>query len=215
MNDLQATAANNSIVPASASASAVDINAPASLDKLQLLNCDNQFVPVSSIWSSGSQQRTIVIFVRHWLCTACQDYMRLCWSEFSKQTNASDLNVKLVVIGCGTIKLGKSIASDIGCLNDSRFALYVDEKRQVYKALGMHSRVVMDCSLLWRGIARALYQGMTKCWCFCSSGATDQQGATFVYDKQGNCLFKHIEERPGDHPNLKNVFIAAQIKSVQ
>jgi len=91
------------------------------------------------------------------------------------------------------------------------FRLYVDPKREVYKSLGLLHSTYFNCSQCLSGTWRALKQGITKCWCMCSSGDVKQQGGVFVLNSQGECLFKHLEQTPKDHANIKDIFEAAGI----
>ena len=70
----------------------------------------------------------------------------------------------------------------------------------------------MTAALCVAGTSRALWQGVTRCWCFCSAGDVKQQGAAFVLTPQQTCLFRHVEARPGDHADAAQLFAAAGLQ---
>lgn len=195
---------------------------------------------------------TIVVLVRHFLCMYCQDYFKQIWNEF-KQTdyyqdqaqNESDnepnkqtdnqlhnrsnsrstrsSKVQLIVIGSGSPSLGRSLATEYGAEGDDSFALYVDRELVVYKSFDLRRGGKVRFNDVMRGTARALWQGITRCWCMCQSGDVQQQGGVFVIkpttsqtDQSNNqsleCVFAHIDQDGGDHANTDEVFRAAGIK---
>ncbi len=166
------------------------------------------------------------------MCSACQDYWVDIWKSFV-DSSAPGLGVGLAVVGCGAPKLGIALAKDFGSLpsdsekeskqaNDQSassvsagrrvFSLYSDQSREIYKQLGLKSRVVFKCGLCLEGTWRALKQSFCKCWpCLGSSGDVTQQGGAFVLTQAGQCLLKHIEQEPGDHEQTK-VIIQCAVK---
>ncbi|KAK7035298.1 hypothetical protein VNI00_012065 [Paramarasmius palmivorus] len=86
-------------------------------------------VPFGDLWKN---QKTVVIFIRHFLCPLCQDYM------FSISRNISadmlkDEGIQLVIIGNGCYELIKYYRK----IFRSPFAIYTDPGREVYNAMGM------------------------------------------------------------------------------
>jgi hypothetical protein len=145
---------------------------------------------------------------------------RKVWQEFT-QSNAPDKHVELIIIGCGTIKLGTSLGKEFGSIAaegeapteyQKLFKLYVDQQREAYKALGMKEASHVTCARCCAGLFSALKQGITRCWCFCSSGDVKQQGGAFVLNPEGDCLFKHQEKNPTDHADIQQLFEAAGIQ---
>ncbi len=164
-------------------------------------------VNCESLWSN--HPLTIVVLLRHFLCSECQDYFSAAWSAFSASL-APSLGVGLAMVGCGSPSLGRSLARDYGAipkqknsdpptLAQQNFHLYCDQTLKIYRELGLKSKVVFRCDFCIKGPWRACVQGITKCYCFCQSGDVKQQGGIFVFRQSGDCIFKRIEDAPGDH----------------
>lgn len=124
-------------------------------------------------------------------------------------------NVQLIFIGCGTTGLGKSLYKRIIGEKDPSISMYTDPKREAYAAMGANYGLAkFRCGKCVSGTCMALWQGITRCWCFCSAGNVEQQGAAFVLTPQQTCLFKHIEKEPGDHADANELFRAAGLSIV-
>lgn len=181
---------------------------------IQIVDRNNQLVPLSSIWTSSPT--TIVIFVRHFLCLDCQDYFIEVWNALAKaKAEGRGKGVKLVVVGCGTIKFGLSLADSIGATSSEsaagHFDLFVDQKREAYRALGLTYGTHVTCHACCCGTVRALWQGLSRCWCITSSGDVKQNGGVFVMHQDGQCVLAHIETIPADHAPVQQVLTAAGI----
>ncbi|KAG8892473.1 hypothetical protein FRC00_011999, partial [Tulasnella sp. 408] len=78
-------------------------------------------------------QVTIVIFIRHFWCPMCQDYMKSIAKEL-EPGRLAQARVKLVVIGCGDPGMIRSYNDKIV---KSPFEMYTDPKLILFTALGM------------------------------------------------------------------------------
>ncbi|KKA28226.1 hypothetical protein TD95_005411 [Thielaviopsis punctulata] len=79
---------------------------------------------------SGAE-RTLVIFVRHFFCGNCQEYIRGLSAEI--QPEALPVNSAIVIIGCGDPQLINMYVDATGC----KYPLYTDPERKVFDRLGM------------------------------------------------------------------------------
>ncbi|KIJ66908.1 hypothetical protein HYDPIDRAFT_85923, partial [Hydnomerulius pinastri MD-312] len=91
-------------------------------------------------------QKTIVIFIRHFWCPLCQDYM------FSVSSNVDpkllkQAGVNLVVVGNGSYNMIKSYRQ----IFRTPFSVYTDPSLRLYKALGMTLRTMEPKSQRKRG----------------------------------------------------------------
>jgi len=92
--------------------------------------------------------------------------------------------------------------------------IFVDPTKQIHRALGLKYGIEqLSCSRCLAGTWRALWQGLTRCWCMCDAGDPRQQGAIFVMDRAGKPLFQHLERFPSDHAKVAEVFRAAGIST--
>ncbi|TXT15554.1 hypothetical protein VHUM_00057 [Vanrija humicola] len=80
---------------------------------------------------SGHPPKTVLIFIRHWWCGACQNYM-----EFSLANVDPELvrqhNLRVVLIGCGSWKSIKNYRALFNC----EYEMYTDRSKKIYKMLG-------------------------------------------------------------------------------
>ncbi|KAK4199361.1 AhpC/TSA antioxidant enzyme-domain-containing protein, partial [Triangularia verruculosa] len=79
-------------------------------------------------------RRVLMVFVRHFYCGNCQDYLRTLSSAFSPADLLGlPIPTFIVVIGCGDAGLIDMYTSETGC----PFPVYTDPTRKLYAELGM------------------------------------------------------------------------------
>ncbi|KAK4180534.1 AhpC/TSA antioxidant enzyme-domain-containing protein [Triangularia setosa] len=79
-------------------------------------------------------RRVLLVFVRHFYCGNCQDYLRTLSSAFSPSDLLGlPIPTFIVVIGCGDQGLIDMYTSETGC----PFPVYTDPTRKLYAELGM------------------------------------------------------------------------------
>lgn len=124
---------------------------------------------------------------------------------------ANKEQVHLVFIGCGTPKLGNSLYKRlVSAEKDPQISMYTDPKREAYAAMGTNYGIPkFHCKTCVTGCCAAVWQGISRCWCFCSAGNVEQQGAEFVMTSQQACVFRHVEKEPGDYADATALFGAA------
>lgn len=93
---------------------------------------ENKSIPFKSLYEG--KNRVLVIFVRHFFCGQCQEFMR----TLSDSVTPEDLlklstPTELVIIGCGQPELIPFYKEQTHC----RFPLYADPTRALYTKLGM------------------------------------------------------------------------------
>jgi hypothetical protein len=144
--------------------------------------------------------------------SAAQDYFRAAWAAYSTQyTPTSPISPPhFNVIGCGSGRLAKSLAIDIGAFGHPTFHIYTDQERRAYQALGLVYKTHFECGKFLRGLGLALWQGATRCWCICESGDIKQNGGAFVVEgATGHCLLAHVDRTPAEHAAIDDVLRAA------
>lgn len=119
--------------------------------------------------------------------------------------------VKLVFIGCGAPGLGNSLYKRlVSAEKDPQISMYTDPKREAYTAMGAAYGIPkFYCGKCLSGCCMAMWQAGSRCWCMCSAGNVEQQGAAFVLTPQQQCVFRHLEKEPGDHADPNSLFAAA------
>ncbi|KAH7926376.1 hypothetical protein BV22DRAFT_1009244 [Leucogyrophana mollusca] len=163
------------------------------------------------------EQKTIVIFIRHFWCPLCQDYM------FSVSDNADprvlkQAGVNLVVIGNGSYNMIKSYRQ----IFRTPFAIYTDPSLRVYTALGMtlhppeHSTEPRRRGYVRHGpmggikmvVLNALRVGMPV---WEKGGDVAQLGGEFVLGPGLTATFAHRMRTTRSHAPIVSVLAAAGI----
>ncbi|KAG9636352.1 hypothetical protein KCU86_g19755, partial [Aureobasidium melanogenum] len=79
-------------------------------------------------------RRTIVIFIRHFNCESCADYVRALSKAFSPGDLASrSIPTRLTIVGCGSPTFISTYLERTGC----KFEIFTDPSRVTYDTLGM------------------------------------------------------------------------------
>ncbi|CAI5786980.1 Uncharacterized protein PODLI_1B001750 [Podarcis lilfordi] len=93
-----------------------------------VVDASGKAVPFGSLYR---ERKAIVVFVRHFLCYACKEYVE----DLGKipKTFLQDANVRLVVIGQSSHHHIKPFCT----LTDYPHEMYVDPEREIYRTLGM------------------------------------------------------------------------------
>ncbi|KFA74793.1 hypothetical protein S40288_06623 [Stachybotrys chartarum IBT 40288] len=82
----------------------------------------------------NAARRVLVIFIRHFFCGNCQDYLRtLSESITPEMLLRLPVSTFITVIGCGDPKLIETYAAETKC----PFPIYTDPNRALFQALGM------------------------------------------------------------------------------
>lgn len=79
-------------------------------------------------------RRVLVVFVRHFFCGNCQEYLRTLAESITTDSLLSlPVSTFITVVGCGDPRLIDMYARETGC----PFPIYTDPKGQLFAALGM------------------------------------------------------------------------------
>ncbi|KAL2816596.1 Sodium:solute symporter family-domain-containing protein [Aspergillus cavernicola] len=146
----------------------------------------------------NASQRTLVVFVRHFYCGSCQEYLR-SMVEVITPDYLSHLPVttSVAIIGCGSPSLIDHYAAEVG---GCPYPLYCDPTLKLYDDLGMYTtwdlgphpayirksmvRVVLES--FWQ-IFRLLPAGLAL-----SGGPKSQVGGEFLFELSGDGEEKRI-----------------------
>ncbi|KAF8591207.1 hypothetical protein K439DRAFT_1289389, partial [Ramaria rubella] len=96
---------------------------------LDVLDAQGHKVRFGSLWQA---QPTCVIFIRHFWCPSCTDYVRSITEEVDLEI-LDEAGVKFVIISNGAPAMIKSYSS----IFNLPFPLYTDPSRALYRTLGM------------------------------------------------------------------------------
>ncbi|KAL4066937.1 AhpC/TSA antioxidant enzyme-domain-containing protein [Scleroderma yunnanense] len=172
-------------------------------------------VPFSDILKD---KKTIVIFIRHFWCAMCQDYMFSLSSTVDPKL-LKQANTNLVVIGNGSFNMIKSYRQ----IFHTPFAIYTDPSMRLYSALGMMNPGKTSAkSQIKRGsyvrhgnmsglamvVANAVRVGM-PIWE--KGGDPAQLGGEFVFGPGMTVSFAHRMPNAGCHAPIQRVLAAAGV----
>ncbi|KAK7062899.1 hypothetical protein VNI00_000396 [Paramarasmius palmivorus] len=172
-------------------------------------------VPFGTLWQD---QKTVVIFIRHFLSPSCQEYM----SSISQTVGFETLRqqgVKLVVVSNGHFGLIKYYRK----IFQTPFDVYTDPTHEIYNALGMTLRLGSNdkgagprpaymrhgrVRRLGSVIAKAIRVGM-PIWRNC--GNKNQLGGEFVLGPGLQCRFAHRMPFSRAHLNIEELMEKAGV----
>lgn len=100
--------------------------------ELTVLGEDNEAVKFGELVDGPSNQRAIVVFVRHWLSPSCGTYLKALITQLTPQVLAR-ARARVVVIGLGSPSMIKGYRAHFEC----PFPVYTDPGRKLHDVLGL------------------------------------------------------------------------------
>lgn len=169
--------------------------------------------------------RTLVIFIRHFFCGYCQEYLRsLLANSALSYTNLEEHDLKVKIIGCGAPSLIKSYRAVTKI--PKTWQLYADPTTTIYKALGMHrslSRGDHNPRYVQRSFSgnmwRSMVQGLRRIPQGDAGGAGgwDVQGGEFLFETAGSgeiqLKWSHRMQHSRDHTEVDDLLYAIGLRT--
>ncbi|KAI9439740.1 hypothetical protein H4582DRAFT_1813115 [Lactarius indigo] len=191
--------------------------------RMQVVRENGVRVQFGELWRT---QRTVVIFIRHFWCPLCQDYLTSLMRD-GDHAALSRSGVRLIVIGCGSYGLIRSYRQ----IFRLPYELYVDASpgQELYRALGMSqapsgahkTRPATEGSStgsyvrhgavsgLAMVVAHALRVGMPV---WERGGDAAQLGGEFVLGPGLSCTYAHRMQSSAGHAPIVDVLAAAGVR---
>ncbi|XP_006129441.2 peroxiredoxin-like 2C isoform X1 [Pelodiscus sinensis] len=173
---------------------------------------DGQKVPFGALFR---EHRAIVVFVRHFLCYTCKEYVE----DLAKipKNLLQDAKVRLIVIGQSSYHHIKPFCSLTGYHHE----IYVDPEREIYKIFGMKRGEAATSSVksphvksnLLSGSIRSMWRAMTGP-AFDFQGDPAQQGGAMILGPGSSVHFVHLDKNRLDHAAINTVLQLAGVKTV-
>ncbi|RDW67496.1 peroxiredoxin-like family protein [Aspergillus mulundensis] len=151
----------------------------------KLLDRQGNELPFRDIYSATD--RTLVIFVRHFFCGSCQEYLQRLSDTITQDVLSSlPTSTSIAIIGCGDPSLIDYYAEYTRC----PYPMYCDPSRKLYDTLGMISswEVGPQPGYISKGIPRlvveGIWQGLRQIWSgkIFKAGPGEQQGGEFLFE---------------------------------
>jgi len=164
-----------------------------------------------------AQQKTVVVFIRHFFCGVCQGYVEQLAAI--PEAALESAGTKIAVIGCGEWKALQNYAEITGF----RGPMYADPTRQLYKTLGMHitnlattpagqkkpSYITMGAlSNIWKSLRTGPLKDPSLIG---KQGNISQLGGDFVFGPGNQCTFAHRMQHTEDHIEVVDLMKAAEV----
>jgi hypothetical protein len=163
---------------------------------------------------SGAVQQNLIIFIRHFACTVCQQYVRHLATALPPLSLAGrSPPMRITIIGCGDISIIERYKKDVPC----PFDLYTDPTMKLYSQLGMTRNLSMGkdapeyiegksmLKLGWNGFLNVIKQPQNVF----KMGDWSQIGGEFLFVKEGEkgwkLIWAHRMRTTRDHAEVREL----------
>ena len=175
--------------------------------RLPVTDAQGRTLRFEQLYTTG---RVLIIFIRHFFCGMCQDFLRDLCSSLTPQTlkNAKRPS-SIAIVGCGQPELIDDYASKTHC----SFPIYVDPSRKLYDTLGMTStlnqgdkRPSYQAGSILTVAGKSFVQGITAGTGAWKGGSISQIGGEFLFEN-GRMTWCHKMKYTRDHTEVKDLKI--------
>jgi len=196
-----------------------DLSSEETLSKIAdypLLDVDGKQVPFRSVYEGINEERknhkVLVIFVRHFYCGYCQDYVEYLAKGLPSPTELEALPkpASVIIIGCGAPSLISFYADKTSC----PFPIYAEPSRRLYSALTMTKSLARSETLpeylqttnVFRVAIKGASQALSRVMYGDASkpGPVDQIGGEFMFEG-GKVTWCHRMRNMTDHSDLRRI----------
>ncbi|KAI4273702.1 MAG: hypothetical protein LQ337_004442 [Flavoplaca oasis] len=149
--------------------------------------------------------RTIIIFIRHFFCGNCQEYLRSLSSSVTPEVLQSlSPPMNICIVGCGQPELIPMYSRETEC----PYPIYADPSKKLYAELGMTRTLSLGSKApqymqysLPSAIVRAIYQNIKAGRDAFKGGDYFQVGGEFLFD-DGEVTWCHRMTNTRDHVEI-------------
>jgi hypothetical protein len=162
----------------------------AKVEDLLVLDAQGQSRPFKELYKAPHvASRQLIIFIRHFFCGNCQEYLRTLASSIKPDDLLSlPTPTFITVIGCGRPELIPMYTETTGC----PFPIYADPSRKLYDHLGMTRTFnlgakpeYMQTNVLINSV-QSIFQGLSTGKKALKGGDFKQVGGEFLFEN-GEC----------------------------
>ncbi|KAI0707772.1 AhpC/TSA antioxidant enzyme-domain-containing protein [Earliella scabrosa] len=168
-----------------------------------------------SFGSLFRDQKTIVVFIRHFFCGSCQQYVMHLASV--RKDALEQANIRLVVIGCGDWKVINSYCKN----TDFQGSMFADPSRALYTTFGMVESLEMTPagqekrSYLGRSyignVVKSIWTASKTPTLIGKQGNISQNGGEFIFGPGETCTFASRMRHTEDHVEVDDLMKAAGV----
>jgi hypothetical protein len=172
------------------------------IDSLLVLDSKGQSRPFGELYKgTGVAPRQLIIFVRHFFCGNCQEYLRELSALITPEALlALPEPTFITVIGCGRPDLIDMYTATTKC----PFPIYADPTRKLYEYLGMTRTLELgkkpsyfQSNILVTSV-QSIFQGISTGNKALKGGDFKQVGGEFLFE-DGKCVWAHRMRNTRDH----------------
>ncbi|KAM0752035.1 hypothetical protein T439DRAFT_287409 [Meredithblackwellia eburnea MCA 4105] len=187
------------------------------LEKAGALNVYDEDGKEVALGSLFKDQKTIAIWIRHFRCGLCQEFIGFLDSRL-KSEDLEKAGVKLVIIGCGEWEYIKPYRD----LLQTPFPIYADPTKQTYIALGMTMRTLdagketpeyVKTTALGNVMMSIGQKALKMGRILGNPGDIKQLGGEFVLGPGNTCSYVRRMENTRGHSPLAELLAAAGVES--
>ncbi|XP_032873604.1 peroxiredoxin-like 2C isoform X1 [Amblyraja radiata] len=177
-----------------------------------VVNCYGRKIPFPALYE---KTKTILVFLRHFLCYTCREYVE----DLAKipEKSLKDADVRLIVIGQSSHDHIQDFCTQTGYTHE----IYVDPTRSIYKSLQMKQGEIFHQAVRSAHVKSSTLNGIFKSvWSAMKSPAFDfqgdpaQQGGAFIIGPGDKLHFGHLDLNRLDHAPINLLLQLAGVKTV-
>ncbi|KAK7185219.1 hypothetical protein DPSP01_000859 [Paraphaeosphaeria sporulosa] len=178
------------------------------VDDLLVLDSSGESRPFRDLYKGeGVAPRQLIIFIRHFFCGNCQEYLReLSASITPESLLALPEPTFITVVGCGRPELIEMYAQTTKC----PFPIYADPTRKLYDLLSMTRTWDMgkkpeyiQSNMLFTSV-QSIVQSLKTGSKALKGGDFKQVGGEFLFE-DGKCVWAHRMKHTRDHTEVSAV----------
>lgn len=178
------------------------------VDDLVVLDSSGESRPFKDVYrGKGVAPRQLIIFIRHFFCGNCQEYLReLSASITPESLLALPEPTFITVIGCGKPELIEMYTETTKC----PFPIYADPTRKLYDLLNMTRTLEMGKkpeyiqSNMFFTSVQSIVQSLKTGSNALKGGDFKQVGGEFLFE-DGKCVWAHRMRNTRDHAEVSSL----------
>ncbi len=159
--------------------------------------------------SDDHNQQTLFIFIRHFFCGICKEYISgLSQAGGITPNELSAANKRLIIIGCGQPSLIEQYVKDTDC----PYPIYADPTQKLYDAFGMIRTLSLGDkkpdyvkSSFLSNLAKSTLSTISAGSCMFQGGDIKQVGGEYLINNQGDIIWSHNMNNTRDHVEVKEL----------
>jgi len=176
-----------------------------------------------SFGSLFAKRRVIVVFIRHFFCGVCQQYVAQLNSESEKLSKAfEETNTEIVVIGCGDWQPIEKYSEFTGFPSSK---IYADPSRKVFHGLGMNIESLARTPAgqkrrsyltenFMKGALWSTWRTLMNISLLGKQGNMAQLGGEFIMGPGNQCDFAHRMQHTEDHAEISELLEKSGLQNV-